>query len=562
MRLSNLLISALLLGISLPSTFAQSADKSLAPTNSSAISGRIVARSKPLPGAVITLWQGFSEPTPSTTFAIGKSDVDGVYRLTDVPPGNYFISATATGFVTGKENNTLSNLRHVVVTGTNAVDPVNFELVSEGVIKGAVTDADGKPVARVPITIIPEPAPIGDPLYARNLRTDDQGTYRVAGIPAGRYRIAAGYQSATTATIFGQVGYRRIFYPDASDEANARLIEIAAGSEVTDVNINLGRPVKTFSVNARVIDSQNGKPVEGIDYRLDVFSNGKRIGGASTKDRSNGHGEITINNVPPGEYSIAVPGNSSIFPDRVVPAPNIFGESKHFEVTNGDVGEIEVRVVRGATVSGFVVIEGAAGMNILAKMPEMHIIALVEPRPGGSNPLVRTNIKPDGSFTFTGLKPGKLTFSFDAPPAGGPLPLRLVRTERDGVRLDKAPEIEMGDQISGVRVVLGYATGSIHGVVKLDNGPLPIGVSARAVVLQNGKSVDGASTDSHGEFILQHLSAGDYTLAVFTLGVYEPELKVEQQILISDDKVSEVTMSLNSTATARPNPKPRPVAPH
>ena len=71
-----------------------------------------------------------------------------------------------------------------------------------------------------------------------------------------------------------------VFYPDANDEANAKVIEISPGSEITNVNINLGRPVKTFSVSGQILDSQNGKPVEDIDYGLDVFSNGKRIGGA------------------------------------------------------------------------------------------------------------------------------------------------------------------------------------------------------------------------------------------------------------------------------------------
>jgi hypothetical protein len=354
------------------------------------------------------------------------------------------------------------------------------------------------------------------------------------------------------ATLSGRVGYRRTFYPDANDEAHAKVIEISPGSEITDVNINLGRPARTFLVSGKILDSQNGKPVEDIDYSLDVFLNGKRIGGAHTRGRSNTRGEITIDNVPPGEYSIRVPGGSGLWPaGEIPPAPNIFGESKHFEVADKDVSEIEIRVVRAATVSGFVVIEGAAGMNILARVPQMHVIAMVE-----FSPLMRTNIKPDGSFVFTGLRPGKLRLSFSPPPVGGPLPLRLVRTERDGVRLDQDPEIEAGDQITGLRVVLGYANSSIHGVVKLDDGPLPPGVPARAVILQYGKSVDGASVDPHGEFLLQHLSAGEYTLVVFARNGNNPEWKVERQIVIPNDKVSDVTMLLDSTPKHAPTPRP------
>jgi hypothetical protein len=73
--------------------------------------------------------------------------------------------------------------------------------------------------------------------------------------------------------------------------------------------------------------------------------------------------------------------------------------------------------------------------------------------------------------------------------------------------------------------------------------------------------LDGASFDPHGEFILQHLSAGEYTLAVFAHGANSPEWKAEQQIVIPDDKVSEVTMLLDSTPKRAATPTRTPIAP-
>jgi hypothetical protein len=141
------------------------------------------------------------------------------------------------------------------------------------------------------------------------------------------------------------------------------------------------------------------------------------------------------------------------------------------------------------------------------------------------------------------------------------VPLRLVRTERDGVRLDNDPEINAGDQISGLRVVLGYANSGIHGVVKLDNAPLPPGIVASAAVFQYGKVVDRGPVDAHGNFLLQHLAAGEYTLAVTARGADNRYWRVEKQITISDDRVSELTMELNSTTKATPTQPSRPVVP-
>ena len=565
MRLAKVFMSSLVVALTVSAALAQGDDKS-SPSyvTRSRITGRVMSQGKPVAGAVITLWQGFSEPTPSTTVAQGRTETDGNYELKDVPPGNYMIGVTAAGYVTGKENQILENLRHVNVVGTSKINPIDFALLPGGVIKGTVTDGDGKPIGRVPITIVAEALSndSGQPGYGRDLRTDDQGTFRISGIPAGRYRVAAGYRPVTTATMFGRIGYRRIFYPNALDESQASWIDVGVGSEIADVNINLGQPVKTFSVSAKVVDGESGKPIPDLDFRLAAFENGTRIGGAQTRARSNNNGEITVANVPPGEYSIMVPGGRSSWPaGEVPPAPDIFGESKHFQVIDGDVGEIEIRVVRGATVSGYVVIEGAAGVEILSRIPEMHIVAMVTPKPGGSNPITRADIKPDGSFAFKGLNPGKLQFQFEAPPVSGRLPLRPVRIERDGIRLEQDPEIGTGDQITGLRVVLGYANSSIHGIVKLKDGVLPQGAAGRAIILRYGKSIEGVSLDPHGEFLLQNLSAGEYTLVVFARDGNNPEWKAERKVTVQDDRVLELTVSLELTPGQSNHQHPRPAVP-
>jgi hypothetical protein len=544
MRFAQLFVVALVCLTAAPGVLAQSTNDAAA-LQGNLVTGRVVAQGKPLEKAVITVWQGFSEPSSAGPVFTAETDGNGVYRLT-VPPGNYFITGAALGFVTGKENQVILNLRHLVVVGSNPIDPINFELVTEGVIKGAVTDFEGKPVAHAPVKIFPEDLSEGSmpPRYARDLRTDALGNYRITGIPAGRYRIAAGFDPVASATVFGQVGYRQVFYPDANDQTNARVIEIRPGSEVTNVNINLGQPVKTFTVTATIVDGRDGKPLEGMDYALSAFLNGKRNGDTHTRDLSNARGEITIKNVPPGEYSIRAPGVSGIVPAGQIPAaPNLFGESKRFEIIDKDVSGIEIRVMRAASVSGFVVIEGAAPSDVLSRVPQIHIVAMVMPRPGGANPIMRTNIRPDGSFTFTGLMPGKLQFNFTAPPNGGRLPLRLVRVEKDGVRLDQDPEIEAGEEMNGFRVVMGYANSGIHGVIKPDDGAYPAGTWARAILFQNGKNLEGVSADSHGEFIFQNLTAGEYTVAIMVRLPDRPEWKAERQITLADDRVTEVKIS-------------------
>lgn len=548
----RLLISLLVLLLGCYAVVAQ--PKASPEDPSITITGTVQSQGKPISGALITLWDqqsGGDDPSERSTVATGRTDIAGNYELKNVPTGNYLIRPSAPGFVTGKENDFLAKLHFVTVVGGKSVGPFNFEMFREGVIAGIVTDAAGKPLAGIPITLTTDAilAGSGPPKYAENIRTDDQGRYRIAGMPAGKYRIAAGHWPVARGTVRGQLGYRRIFYPNSVDEAEARTIDVNAGSEVTDINFNLGQSVTTFTVRARMVDDR-GKPVEGLEYFLSAYLKGKLIGVVSQRDsRSDNRGEIVLQNIPPGEYVISSPAARSFGKDD--PQIQYSGESRHFEVVDKDLGEIEVRVTRGASVAGFVVVEGPVSADLLAKVPKMSLYGLVETNPTTPSPMLRTTIRPDGSFLFTGLRAGKLKLYFGAPAPGTPLPISFVRTERDGVKLERELEIQTGEEITGLRLVMAYANSGVHGLVKLDDGSVPQGLNGMASV--EGNVLGNRSVvNQNGEFILQNLVAGEYKLVVSARDAIGRYWMIEQRVKIEDDKISEARMVLDSKV--KPNP--------
>jgi hypothetical protein len=487
--------------------------------------------------------------------AKGRTDSAGNYALENIHTGNYLIRVDAPGFVTGKENDLLARHRHVTVVGGHPLNPFNFEMVREGVITGIVTDADGKPLKNIPITLKTDAMPDGGPpIYAENLRTDEQGRYRISGMPAGKYRVAAGHWPVISGTSGGRPGYRRVFYPKAIDEAEARTFDISAGSEITGIDFNLGQPAKTFTVRARIVDDRTGKPVEGLGYNLAAYVNGKRSGGRGPgENRSSGQGEIVLPDIPAGEYSISVPEAKGVSRKDEPQTPNYNGESAHFEVADRDVADIEVRVTKAASVAGFVVVEGPAGPDILARLPEMFLSGFVETNTLTPTPIVRATIKPDRSFLFTGLRAGKLKLNFSPPPAGKPLSINFVRIERDGVNIGSDVEVQLGDEIKGLRLVMAYATGGVHGVVKLDDGSVPQGLIGLASIWQGNKLAGNSSVvNQNGEFILQNLVAGEYELVVTAHDASGRNWQVRQKIRIDDDKVSEAKMVFDSKV--KPNP--------
>jgi hypothetical protein len=183
----------------------------------------------------------------------------------------------------------------------------------------------------------------------------------------------------------------------------------------------------------------------------------------------------------------------------------------------------------------------------------MRVMVFGIPKPGGLGSSSTTTIDEDGSFTASGLRPGTLRFSFYPPPDGKPLPIRFSRTERNGVRLSQDVEVKAGENIEGLRLVFTYATGSVGGVVKFENGSFPPNTTVRVGLWQDGHPIDGAMVDAGGRFLMQNLPAGEYKLIVsaYTGGAKTRAPTVEQQITVSDNNVTRAEVTLDLT----PNPR-------
>ena len=75
--------------------------------------------------------------------------------------------------------------------------------------------------------------------------------------------------------------------------------------------------------------------------------------------------------------------------------------------------------------------------------------------------------------------------------------------------------------------MLAYANSRIHGTVK---GALSANWSSQAILWQNGKRVAVGELDAHGEFVLLHLSAGEYKVVVGVRDANGNERYLEKQV--------------------------------
>lgn len=160
-----------------------------------------------------------------------------------------------------------------------------------------------------------------------------------------------------------------------------------------------------------------------------------------------------------------------------------------------------------------------------------------------------------GSFRISGLGQGFARFQFHSREPNDQRQLALLRVERDGVAQPQGVSVKDGEQVSGLRLVVKYLTGAIHGQVKIE-GDEPVPNSRISVwinlmdPLGQGPifSTSGQSPqlDSRKRFVVESLAAGTYevNVAVFEPGRQDTMKIYKQEVTVTDNAVSEVTITI------------------
>jgi len=499
--------------------------------SAASIAGRVTLRGEPVQGVLVFAMS--APPTGREQQPSTKTDADGHYRITNLAPGKYTVVAHTPGFASPEGASSRFG-REISLDPGETCDKIDFALVRGGVITGRVSDANDQPVVEHSVTltvlIVGGWQSYSGP-YSNNyemMTTDDRGVYRIYGLPAGRYKVSVGEGrgSSYSKLDYGQSYYPLTYHPDVQDESKARIVELTEGGEVSGIDIKVGALARSYEASGRIVNAETGQPQPGIKWGV----GGPGISTFGAKSDENGG--FKISGLIPGRYSVFAGCEGDFYSEKV-----------EFDVTDHDVSGLEIKRNQGASIRGKVVVEGLSDPAILGKLRQAPLFATY------NDYSVNSNVEPDGSFYFCGLRPGRVkirTQSFMQPG------FWLIRVERDGVDLRDGIEISPGERLINVRVVLAYMTGIIRGQVTIVNHELPRGVRLQISARRLGDEgvTFTAETDDRGRFTFEGLAAGEYELSagsafVSVSGVQTPRLShATQRALVSNGKESEVTLVL------------------
>jgi protocatechuate 3,4-dioxygenase beta subunit len=509
------------------------------PKATGSIAGLVTIGDKPAPGVTIAVT---NVSPPQMLMGQTVSDPEGKYRITGLMPGQIMVSAVAPTYVMPVSPMFMPG-RSLLLSGDEAVEGIDFKLTRGGVITGRIIDAEGKPVIeeRVTLTLLDEkgqPARFqmprsGNP-YTYN--TDDRGIYRIYGLSAGRYKVSAG-DSGGVATLRSGY-YPKTYHPDVTDVAKAGIVELSEGGEAKNIDITVGARSRTYTVSGRIVDADTGQPIPGITYAFGPLQQNQ------TQTMMSGFSSPSTPTNSKGEFRL----------EGIDPVP--------FEVTDGDVNDLEVKAQRGLSISGAVITDGITNKAALAGVSRLIVSGYVSSSSTGIQTFNNSTTSPiaaDRTFQLEGLRPGSVSISvgaFSTPESRG---FSVSRIVSDRELPNRQIELSAGQNVSGVRIYLQYGSAVLKGEVKIAGGTLP--PDAMVVVFlqkENQPRVVSTQVDARGRFILAGIPAGTYdaVLQIMTFGAGGfpgglPKMQ-RQSVSVSDDSESQITFTIDLAPKERP----------
>jgi 5-hydroxyisourate hydrolase-like protein (transthyretin family) len=343
------------------------------------------------------------------------------------------------------------------------------------------------------------------------------------------------------------------YHPDVSDITRATVIDLAAGAEAANVDIKLGRRGETHEITGHVVDAENGLPLSGVRVGIQVVRDqGNSMGFGGSVNSTMADGSFTIPGVTSGRYSVYLAsenGESDFYSDPAL-----------VNVADQDVGGIEVKAIRGTSISGSIVPESMELKELLRQLPGLRVSASILPADGRMTPTtVRSYgsapVAANGSFTITGLRPGRAMLMVDS--RDGSKRPSLVKVTVGGIGVSQGFEIER-QPISGVQLVVVYGTGVISGSVSIQGGT-PGDFRTEVICRREGARTSfgggGAYLDARGRFTLKGLAPGSYDCGVQLIPIAPPQGQPvsrppqvpHQTVNVSNDVETELTFLVDLT---------------
>lgn len=346
--LAVLLFVSHLLPAQTPEPDAQSPSPPELPPATGTVTGHVYLGVSHLPArmAYVTLLpvnageSGDKKPVVST--ATVQTGLDGAYVMPNILPGVYYVAAAKLGYASPvsysylgpdgyddapKEvKEALSAALTPITVAANRASTSDIVLNKGAVIAGTVRFDDGEPNTQAVVSLLRKDKSgkwteyaTQDGLFSSGERTDDQGNFRLTGLPAGEYLLrttlelgGADIKSPGT-DLPHDPDYRwDIYLGDGVRPRDAKTIQLKDGEESNGNNIEI-RLSRLHTVSGIILSLETGSPINHASVEL---HNADDDSTCTVTDIALANGQFHFPYVAEGEYTLKVTNASDIIPGK------------------------------------------------------------------------------------------------------------------------------------------------------------------------------------------------------------------------------------------------------
>jgi len=355
--------------------------------------------------------------------------------------------------------------------------------------------------------------------------TDDQGRYRISGLPPGSYSVTA----AKSGYVDGAFGQRRSLRTGTP-------VELTDGQQAANIDLKLARG---GVVTGHVLDEE-GEPLARamVTVLRQQYVRGEKQLTPAGWDQTDDRGQYRVFGLAPGDYYVSATaggfeqnmrqaiaglgGGVEQTSDSTGYAPTYFpGVITAADATKvklaaaQELGSIDfqVQIVQLSTVKGIV----AGGSAAITLVPDDGAPGGRGGGPGGRGVFgggLRTFTRTDGTFSIPNVTPGKYTIVArgDGGPNSGPrmaVQSLVVGGDEVNVALTPAP----GMQLSGTITLEAAGSQLPQGFSGFRVTPSPLGSSATpAFAGGRGGGRGGGNPTDTGQFTISDVMPGAYII--------------------------------------------------
>jgi hypothetical protein len=202
-----------------------------------------------------------------------------------------------------------------------------------------------------------------------------------------------------------------------------------------------------------------------------------------------------------------------------------------------------------------VIIEGINDRSVAARLSRAQLEAYTW-SVGNSVGVIRySDINADGSFQIGPLRAGTLALKVRSRERNVTPDFALLAIEHNGVDKSTGFQISNGEDVTNVRLIVGYGTGTIRGTVRVEGGTIPLGTQIDAAFIRPGSPLTIAHTrvDTRGQFVFERVPPGNYEVGVNAY-LQTGRVSAKQMVATSNGVVSEITLTLNLNSKPKSTP--------